>query len=281
MANPNFWYARHFKDYAEKTAHLSMVEHGAYTLLLDHYYQTGGKLMANAIALLRVCRAQTDDERAAVQSVIDQFFYLGEDGLYHNKRADKEMGVAANVSAARSQAGKAGAEKRWKNGKEIANAMANDMANAMASGQQTGWQIDAQPQPQPHINTPIPPKGDSPTEIDKQKRKRAKAGETLQAFLERCKTEGTKPIPQDDSIFTYAQDVGLTEDMLVLCWFTFKIRYLKTDKTQKDWRGHYRNAVKRNWFKLWFIGNDGAVGLTTAGQQAQREMEATRLRAVA
>ncbi|HCY61538.1 MAG TPA: hypothetical protein DHV59_01580 [Oxalobacteraceae bacterium] len=277
MANPNYWYARHFKDYAEKTAHLSMVEHGAYTLLLDHYYQTGGKLMANAMALLRVCRCQTDDERIAVQSVLDQFFFLGDDGMYHNKRADKEMGVAANVSAARSQAGKVGAEKRWKNGKEMANAMANDMANAMANTKQTVWQNDAQPQPQPqqHIkNPPISPKGITQDQVEKPKSKRAKASETLQDFVDRCKAEGVKPIPLDDPIFDYIENVGLTEEMLVLGWFVFKSRYLGTDQKQKDWRAHYRNAVKSNWYKLWFIGNDGTVGLTTAGQQTQREMEA-------
>lgn len=105
MANPNYWYARHFKDYQEKTAHLSLIEHGAYTLLLDHYYQTHGKLMANAMAVLRICRAQTEEERAAVQVVLEQFFTLDENGMYRNARADKEMGIAANVGAKRSEAG--------------------------------------------------------------------------------------------------------------------------------------------------------------------------------
>lgn len=62
--------------------------------------------------------------------------------------------------------------------------------------------------------------------------------------------------------------------MLVLAWFVFKNRYLDPKKLQKDWRAHFRNAVKSNWFRLWFLGNDGTAGLTTAGMQAQREMEA-------
>jgi uncharacterized protein YdaU (DUF1376 family) len=276
MANPNYWYARHFKDYAEKTAHLSMVEHGAYTLLLDHYYQTGGKLMANAMALLRVCRCQTEDERTAVHSVLDQFFTLGDDGMYHNKRADKEMGIAANVSAARSQAGKAGADKRWNNGKEMASAMANDMASAMANPKQTPWQNDAQPQPQQHITTPIPPKGDNPGESNKPKSRRTKASESLMTFLDRCKVEEVKPIPEEDLIFTYIDDVGLSREMLALAWFVFKNKYLQTESKQKDWRAHFRNAVKSNWCKVWFFRDDGSPALTTAGQQAQRELEAAR-----
>lgn len=148
MANPNFWYPRHFKDYAAKTAHLSLAEHGAYALLLDHYYQSNGKLIANAMAIARVCRCQTEDERNAVESVLDQFFTLDDSGMYRNDRADKELGKTINVSAARSIAGKAGATARWVKPEKMANAIPEPLANA----KQTVWQIDAQPQPQQHIN---------------------------------------------------------------------------------------------------------------------------------
>lgn len=131
------------------------------------------------------------------------------------------------------------------------------------------------------INTPIPPEGHIRGKSSKAKSTRVKPGETMQAFLDRCKAEGIKPIPQDDPIFTYIDDVGLSNEMLALCWFSFKNRYLGTDQKQKDWRAHYRNAVKRNWYKLWFIGNDGTVSLTTAGQQAQREMDAIKMRGAA
>ena len=121
---------------------------------------------------------------------------------------------------------------------------------------------------------PLTPKGATQVDNDKPKTKRAKAGETMQAFLDRCKAEGVKPIPQDDPIFGYIRDVGLSESMLVLAWFVFKNRHIESKRTQKDWRAHFRNAVKGNWGKLWFFGNDGEVSLTTAGQQAQREFDA-------
>lgn len=152
MANKNFWYARHFKDYAAKTPHLSMMEHGAYALLLDHYYQSNGKLMANAMAIARVCRCQCDEERNAVQAVLDEFFALGEDGYYHNERADKELKISSDVSATRSAAGKQGAKRRWPALKIQSDDMAIGIANGMANGKQTGWQTDAQTQPQPHRN---------------------------------------------------------------------------------------------------------------------------------
>ena len=34
------YYERHLGDYARDTGHLSMLEHGAYSLLLDRYYAT-------------------------------------------------------------------------------------------------------------------------------------------------------------------------------------------------------------------------------------------------
>lgn len=147
MANSKFWYPRHFKDYAAKTAHLSLVEHGVYALLLDHYYQSKGKLIANAMAIARICRCQTEDERTAVQSVLDQFFTLDDCNMYRNDRADKEMGIAENISAGRSAAGKAGALVRWGKPEQMANAMPEPLANA----EQTIGQVDAQPQPQPQI----------------------------------------------------------------------------------------------------------------------------------
>ncbi|MDB5776147.1 MAG: hypothetical protein JWP38_2280 [Herbaspirillum sp.] len=109
----------------------------------------------------------------------------------------------------------------------------------------------------------------------KLKKPRAKSiEETLQAFFDRCKAENVKAIPVDDPIFEYANTVGLSEVMLSVCWFVFKGRFQSDSKKQKDWRAHYRNAVKNNWFKLWFIGSDGTSGFTTAGQQAHREMNA-------
>lgn len=110
---------------------------------------------------------------------------------------------------------------------------------------------------------------------EKKAKGRAKRSEeSLKAFLDRCKEERVKPIPEDDPIFDYVQDVGLTTEMLGLCWFAFKDRHLSGTKRYRDWRAAFRNAVKSNWYKLWFMGADGTPGLTTAGQQAQREMAA-------
>lgn len=85
------FYKRYMGDYGRDTAHLSLAEHGAYALLLDHYYSTESALPAELLALYRLCRAFDKLEQRAVQSVADKFFPVGDDGLRHNERADKEI----------------------------------------------------------------------------------------------------------------------------------------------------------------------------------------------
>lgn len=104
------WYAHHLADYDSKTAHLSMIKHGAYRLLIDHYYKVGGPLKANASDLLRVCRAVDEAERQAVVEVLAEFF-VERDGCYHLTRADEEIAKRQAISEKRAAAGKNGGSK--------------------------------------------------------------------------------------------------------------------------------------------------------------------------
>lgn len=102
------------------------------------------------------------------------------------------------------------------------------------------------------------------------KPKSRKAAITLQAFLDQCITAGEVAIPEDDPIFAYAEKAGITREMLAVAWQEFKAAFLPTDKRQKDWRAHFRNAVRRNWYRLWFLKEGEAAQWTTAGEQARR-----------
>jgi len=82
------YYERHLGDYARDTAHLSLVEHGVYTLLLDRYYATEQPIPADQCH--RIARARTRDEKAAVDAVMAEFFVLI-DGGYVNNRAEEEI----------------------------------------------------------------------------------------------------------------------------------------------------------------------------------------------
>lgn len=106
---------------------------------------------------------------------------------------------------------------------------------------------------------------------ENQKKARPRAGElSLEDWLADCKASGTKPIPEDDSIFEYGRKQSLSIDFIRLAWLEFKRKYTEQPKKQKDWRAHFRNAVRENWYGLWFFKDGGAV-LTTRGTQVDTE----------
>lgn len=104
------YYERYCGDYQRDTAHLSLAEHGAYTMLLDTYFSVEKPLPEDISSLYRVCRAMTRLEQQAVKSVAEQFFPVsGGDGLRHNRRADREIAKARpKIEAARINGRKGG-----------------------------------------------------------------------------------------------------------------------------------------------------------------------------
>lgn len=102
------FYKRHLGDYSKHTPHLSMIEHGAYSLLLDYCYATEKPLPLDMDAIYRICRAISKQEQQAVRSVVDQFFPVLEDGLRHNKRCDKELAKASRQRDVNREIGKRG-----------------------------------------------------------------------------------------------------------------------------------------------------------------------------
>ena len=133
---------------------------------------------------------------------------------------------------------------------------------------ETGVSHDTQTvsEPSVHVNTREQARTLPPADL-----KNKKSDTTLAKFTEACKTSGEKPIPDDDPVFDYAEKVGIDHEMLACAWAEFKARYLPTAKRQKDWRAHFRNAVRRNWYGLWFLKEGERARWTTAGEQARRE----------
>ena len=104
------YYRRYLGDYMRDTAHLSLAEHGAYTILLDTQYATEKALPSDLDALNRLCRAMTSVERAAVRTVAEQFFPIAGDGRV-NPRAGRELEKGANAIAQTRAAGNESARK--------------------------------------------------------------------------------------------------------------------------------------------------------------------------
>ena len=75
------------------------------------------------------------------------------------------------------------------------------------------------------------------------------------------------PIHADDPIMAYADGAGIEFDWLLLAWDRFRQDMIERRTKKRDWRAHFRNAVRNNWYRLWWA-RDGGTGLTTVGEQA-------------
>lgn len=96
------YYPHHIGDYITATAHLTMVEDGAYRRLLDLYYSTEKALPTDRKAVYRLARARAKDEQQAVDVILDEFFEETNAGWAHS-RCDEEI-AKASVAAERARA---------------------------------------------------------------------------------------------------------------------------------------------------------------------------------
>lgn len=104
------YYRRYPGDYARDTRHLTLAEHGAYTLLLDYLYGTQRVLPGLALGLYRICGAHSEEEKKAVDSVVDQFFEKTAEG-YVNNRVTSDITKAESRIKAAIENGKKGGRR--------------------------------------------------------------------------------------------------------------------------------------------------------------------------
>ena len=128
------YFQLHIGDYEKATAHLTAAEDGIYNRLLRRYYDTEQPIPADIKAVQRLVRARSKDEREAVETVLNEFFFITPDGWRHGRCDEEIEAYKAKKDKARSSA-----NARWS--KEDRNANASDESmrthserNANASG---------------------------------------------------------------------------------------------------------------------------------------------------
>lgn len=154
------WMPLYIGDYLADTSRLTTEQHGAYLLILMDYWRNGPPLDEEE-ELATITKLSVAQWRKHSPKIKPLFTSI--DGRLHQKRAEEERQKAGMVSSKRSEAGKAGAAKKWgkTGGKQYGETMANDMANAMANAiaepSSEGWQNDGPSQShshsQPNTNT--------------------------------------------------------------------------------------------------------------------------------
>lgn len=187
------YYERHLGDYARDTAHLTMMEHGAYSILLDRYYATEAGIPADQVH--RLARARTRDEKQAVDAVLGEFFELI-DGIWINHRAEEEIAKAQTRIKAAKENGKRGGRPR------INQTETQEKPNGLLSGSDPLTQTKAHqaPSTRHHIKPLASANGISTT------------GTPAETVCARLKAEGIPGVnPQHPRLVKLLQD-GLTVD---------------------------------------------------------------------
>lgn len=123
MSKIKTWMPVYIGDYLADTMRLSTLQHGAYFLLMLEYWRQG-PLPDDMDELSAIARAERKTWDKSIWPTLKRFFSKGEDGLLHQKRADIELGIAANKSSKRSAA----ANARWS--KDESKTDANAYTNA-------------------------------------------------------------------------------------------------------------------------------------------------------
>ena len=253
------FYQHHIGDYMKDTAHLSATEDGIYRRLLDAYYNRELPLPLDHRMCHKIARAQSKQERDAVDLVLGEFFVREDDG-WHQKRCDDEI---AKYHVKQDKA-RQSAHARW--GESHSEGNANASANAMRTHSE-GNATRARPHYPVTSKPPTSPIGEVSPPCD------AKASKTtFRAWLARVKESGEKAISDYNPVFAYCEKAGIPTEFVELAWDKFRRRYLEDanarGKRYIDWRRVFLNAVEDNWFKLWCFRDDVAC-LTTVGQQAK------------
>lgn len=112
------YYRRFPADYANDTRHLSFNEHGAYNLLLDWAYSSERPLPKSKERIYRRLCARDDSDRAAIDTILGEFFKLSRYG-YSHARVSREIKRSKELSAIHSVNGKKGIEIRIAKAKKI------------------------------------------------------------------------------------------------------------------------------------------------------------------
>lgn len=103
MSKIKTWMPVYIGDYLADTMRLTTLQHGAYFLLMMEYWRQG-PLPADMDELAAIARSDRKTWDKAIWPTLRRFFSTEDDGLLHQKRADKELAHAQSVSNKRRDA---------------------------------------------------------------------------------------------------------------------------------------------------------------------------------
>src|ERR1700728_4653659 len=143
MSKVDKWMPMYWGDYARDTGHLNATAHGAYLMLIKHYWCSGHPITDDDDELWRIACCDSKKEWMKIRQRIVRFF-IPKDGTLTHKRIDAEISRTQSVSVSKADAGRRGAAARWQDDGE-------GMADAIGLPMADGWQSDGHIQPQSQV----------------------------------------------------------------------------------------------------------------------------------
>ena len=115
------YYTKNIGDYRRDTMQLSLLEHGIYTTLIDHYLLNEKPLSLDQSHICWLIGAKTEEEKIVTSRLIDGFFEETDKGYIH-KRCDEEIATYhSNLEVRRTNGRKGGIAKNQTPTKHLAN----------------------------------------------------------------------------------------------------------------------------------------------------------------
>jgi uncharacterized protein YdaU (DUF1376 family) len=108
----NIWMPVYIGDYLGDTMHLTTEQHGAYILLIMHYWRSG-PIKVNESALRAITRMDAQAYARSIKEVME--FFTIKDGMYRHKRIEAEKKKANDNQKSNAERAKKAAIARWKN----------------------------------------------------------------------------------------------------------------------------------------------------------------------
>ena len=102
------YYPKNIGDYRRDTMNLSLLEHGVYMTLIDHYILNEEPFPLDHLDICWTIGAKTDNEKTAVCLILSKFFVQTDSG-YEHKRCDEEIAKYHD----KSEKAKESVSKRW------------------------------------------------------------------------------------------------------------------------------------------------------------------------
>lgn len=303
------YYPHHIGDYLKDTAHLTMIEDGAYRRLIDLYYLHEKALPVEKRQVYRLARATTAGERKAIDTILDEYFTQTPDGWTHT-RCEEEI-EAAQVKSDESQDKRENEKERQRRHRQRRkelfdtlreygivppwDAKTTDLETLLSQQQSRPVTRDSHADVTEPVtpatctataihkpitnnqekNPPNPPGGESPGKKPRERKPRIQ----LKTFIDQCMQAGEKPISGYQPLLTYVENTGLPMDFVQIAWDVFKREFLPpgehASRLQADWRRHFLNYVEKGYYRLWYAKqtDDGPVyELSTQGIQAQASL---------